>query len=1242
MASRRENGIGSMLRRTQRSENSSPYKRRTQTRRSPPPPAKIPSSSSLSSFLSIISAPFRRKVSSPVPPKAIANDSEGSEDDASDDDDVNGTEHDEEEEEDQKSPEQAPEFGLRRPLQSTKRFLEDARDSTAAATLSRMGQSLQESIPLPKVLPPSTLLSSSANKADANEMTSSASTSHIVPLSRPRRNVQPSFATVCRASGKRTGRPSFPGGIGSYGGFTSTAERSSPPFATTPLESSFAANRNANTNPSLNRNPFSFNTSNNLSQASGTAIPDNPRTLVGKTSSEVLAEFFAAKGKAPLTAEERKKVARLIAESDAEASAASSDEDPYNGVPSFSFLKASFPAPERTSISASSSFNAGDAPANSTSFNFNLSTSSAGDTTQSSKSAPNLSAAVAPRRRRPINYGGANKRSAAITRAGFTLREHQKLQERQKAAENAMPDASTLGDKRGARDGEEDGGGKRRRTNDGKASSVDDQPKHGVNGAVEGSSVARVMNLSAQPNMPSPLRQMSKLNSPSPPRVVRRAQAPSPSSPLILNSDISKTSTTAPMPASTTKPKPRTSIVADVMRGMLDEDKQREKKQEKEKSLDKGRDEIFTNPYEDTIPAPVVAVPKVRKPRRESARPGGRSGLVKQSQGETAAKPLTLFEKIEKTDVRPNGKKSKTTSDSYVSTPPPVLTSIPTPPTLTFTAPSPKDTKPKPKARRPPPVVEEPVEPAESSEIEVIDLDDEDDATAEKNKGGRPALTIDMSKNGSQNGTSGGDRGGSREGGERGERGGSLLGIPRSRPSFSLHSPARPSPLREMSVPIEDEVEIEEYVPASGVFGSTNGFGSTGGLASGGFGSLAGGFGSNTGGFGPSGGFGSASGFGSTTNGFGSAAGFGSSSSGFGSTTNGTTAAAGTLQSFGFSAPAPAPAPTFSAPLPAPAFSAPLPPLAPVLAPAQLPTPVKEAAKAAPPLFTPKAEVFKPEPASVTPKADAHVFTPKPIEPEPTPTPAPKAEISIAVPKTSAPASPKKTDSKLSAQSVPISALPTFVFTASVLAPSTKAPQTAEARAAAKVSLSDLPTFSFGQAFTAPTPAPAQTSSFNWAAAGMKPPSSSAGGKWKCGTCECMNEASASTKCSICEAPKPAASGAPTPAPAPARAASFDWAAAGMKAPSTNSGAQWKCSTCDCMNPASATVKCTVCETLKPAGSASTPVPAPAPAARTASFDWGAAGMQAPTTAGAWTCGTCGLSNKNASASKCEICESPR
>ncbi|KAG8678408.1 hypothetical protein FRC08_017805 [Ceratobasidium sp. 394] len=239
-------------------------------------------------------------------------------------------------------------------------------------------------------------------------------------------------------------------------------------------------------------------------------------------------------------------------------------------------------------------------------------------------------------------------------------------------------------------------------------------------------------------------------------------------------------------------------------------------------------------------------------------------------------------------------------------------------------------------------------------------------------------------------------------------------------------------------------------------------------------------------------------------------------------------------------------------------------------------------------------------------------------------------------------------ETKLSVKNLPVSALPTFAFTSSVLIPVTKVPESAEARAATALPVSKLPTFSFGSAF-ASAPALAPTPSFNWAAAGIKAPSAPVGGQWKCDTCACTSPASAA-KCTVCEAPKPAAPGSgaasPTPAlaPVPARTTSFDWAAAGMKPPPTNSaGGQWKCGTCNCMSPASA-AKCTVCEAPKPTDSApTTPVSAPAPApARASSFDWAAAGMKAPVATGAWTCGICGLSNKNAGATKCEVCESPR
>ncbi|KAG8697122.1 hypothetical protein FRC11_000247 [Ceratobasidium sp. 423] len=211
MATRRENGMGSMLRRKQRSDNSSPYKRRQ------PAPAnnKLQSSSSLSSFLSFLSGAFRRK-----PAEKTEVDSDQSEGEDSTSTDLDERESD-------------PELGPR-----PGRTIE--RDNAAANSLSRLGQSLQQTIPKPKVLPPSSILP----PPDHSEMKSSASTSHIAPPTRPRRAVQPSFATVSRAAAKRSTRPSFPGGIGSYGGFSATVEPSPPPFIpNNPLENSFAANR---------------------------------------------------------------------------------------------------------------------------------------------------------------------------------------------------------------------------------------------------------------------------------------------------------------------------------------------------------------------------------------------------------------------------------------------------------------------------------------------------------------------------------------------------------------------------------------------------------------------------------------------------------------------------------------------------------------------------------------------------------------------------------------------------------------------------------------------------------------------------------------------------------------------------------------------------------------------------------------------------------------------------------------
>ncbi|EUC55655.1 zf-RanBP domain protein [Rhizoctonia solani AG-3 Rhs1AP] len=632
---------------------------------------------------------------------------------------------------------------------------------------------------MPNVLPPSSIL--------PPEVKSSASISHIEPPTRPRRSVQPAFATTPRTS-KRSTRPSFPGGIGSYGGFSATGEPSPPP--NNPLENSFAANR-----PPSSR--FTF-----------TAKPPSQAT---KTSSEVLAEFFAAKGKAPLTAAERREVARLIAESDAESSKSQSpDADPYNGVPSFSFLKATFPAPERDSISPS------------TSIPISESTASVGSN-------------IAPRKRRPINYGGS-KRSVAITKAGFTLREHQKLLEKKAKQENVAPDSSSVGDKRNVRDTEEDGGGKRRRTNDGQSAAVE-EPKSGV---------AKLFSLSAQPNMPSPLRQMTKLNSPSPPRVSLRAQAPSPASPL---SRI--TSEDAPTSKSSTKP----------------------------------------------------------------------------ASAQTPAK-------------------SKPPRKSLVS-----------------------------------------------------------------------------------------------------------------------------------SKPVESKSEVPLFFKA------------------------------------------------------------------------------------------------------------------------------------------PKPVETKPAPVEVKPTAV--------VKPAPVPVPETKSTVSKPV---------SEADLKASASAVPVSALPVFSFTPTAAS----TPKSAEARAAADLPISKLPAFTFGSLVSAPV---TKTASFNWAAAGFKAPAAPSASTWTCSMCMLSNPASATEKCTVCDAKKPGAS-TPTPtpvaAPAPAaKTASFDWGAAGIKAPTAPTGGSWTCSTCSLSNPASATDKCTVCDAAKPGA---------APATKTTSFNWGAAGIKAPSTStgGQWTCSTCSLSNPASATEKCTVCDAKK
>ncbi|KAK0467228.1 uncharacterized protein EV420DRAFT_673053 [Desarmillaria tabescens] len=156
---------------------------------------------------------------------------------------------------------------------------------------------------------------------------------------------------------------------------------------------------------------------------------------------------------------------------------------------------------------------------------------------------------------------------------------------------------------------------------------------------------------------------------------------------------------------------------------------------------------------------------------------------------------------------------------------------------------------------------------------------------------------------------------------------------------------------------------------------------------------------------------------------------------------------------------------------------------------------------------------------------------------------------------------PGRSDPKAAALAVSPLSLPSFSFASTSSKPLSSESWDTEARSKAKAtSTFELPTFSFPSSPvagpskpTAATPvvaAPAPTAppkSFDWSAAGMKPPAKAAPGEWSCDACTLKNKDPAAEKCQICgerrEKPKPAAP-----------AATFNWAAAGMKPSSRRSG----------------------------------------------------------------------------------------
>ena len=145
---------------------------------------------------------------------------------------------------------------------------------------------------------------------------------------------------------------------------------------------------------------------------------------------------------------------------------------------------------------------------------------------------------------------------------------------------------------------------------------------------------------------------------------------------------------------------------------------------------------------------------------------------------------------------------------------------------------------------------------------------------------------------------------------------------------------------------------------------------------------------------------------------------------------------------------------------------------------------------------------------------------------------------------------------------------------------------TCEEPAPAGISVPKAPTAA--PSLSLPTP-PVQ--GFNFAAAGLKAPSAPKD-TWNCSLCGLSNP-KAAPKCDTCEEPAPVDASAPKPPPVAAPPSfslptppvqGFNFAAAGMKAPSTPKDA-WSCSLCGLSNPKTA-AKCTTCDEPAPAGAA--------------------------------------------------------
>ncbi|KAF9031352.1 hypothetical protein BDZ89DRAFT_1063975 [Hymenopellis radicata] len=186
--------------------------------------------------------------------------------------------------------------------------------------------------------------------------------------------------------------------------------------------------------------------------------------------------------------------------------------------------------------------------------------------------------------------------------------------------------------------------------------------------------------------------------------------------------------------------------------------------------------------------------------------------------------------------------------------------------------------------------------------------------------------------------------------------------------------------------------------------------------------------------------------------------------------------------------------------------------------------------------------------------------------------PAAPATNPFSLPKAPSPPLPvtsSETDPKAAALSAPEKDVPYYDFSRCKVSPAPLSVEDMQARQfALAADVSTLPNgfdFKVGSSSTKVVESsPAPPKSFNWAAAGIKPPT----GKWVCSSCHLSHEPPKQAKCPVCEEPQEM--------PAAEAPKAFNWAGAGLAAPQ-KSADKWTCGMCGCSSAAAAT-KCSVCE----------------------------------------------------------------